>query len=298
MQNKTLLEHWSEAKEIFERRKNRGKPEFPTGIGFLDEATDGLMKGEVWIIAGKAGIGKTSLALQIAREFADNPDHAVAFLSLEMKGWELVTRMFCEMKGVSYSKLKRGDYPVAYNEFDTKFRNYISKIDFEIFEFGYKFEEVEKILTTTYHKKKPDVIFVDFIQLIEWREFGDERSALMEYVRKLKELAKRLNIGVVIVSQLRRLPSGADYQREPDIIDLKGSGSLEQTADKVILVYGVEETKAGIKTVKHFINLAKNRQGEKVCKEVMFAGEHYRFEEIKEQPGGQKDYWNKRDDLS
>ena len=56
--------------------------------------------------------------------------------------------------------------------------------------------------------------------------------------------------------------------------------------------------KNGIKTIRHFINLAKNRQGERVCREVRFAGEHYRFEEIKEQPSGQENYWNKRSDLS
>jgi replicative DNA helicase len=281
-ENKTLLEYFAEAIGIFRARNSRGNPSFPTGLDFLDEATDGLSKGEVWIISGKSGGGKTSLAMQMFRSFGNDPKHTSLFLSLEMKGWELVARMFCEMESISYTDLKKGIFPADFKEKEEKFKKYVALRDYEIFEYGYKFEEIEKILQTAYEKRKPDVIFIDFIQLIEWRAFGDERLALMEYIRKLKELAKKLNIGIVVVSQLRRLPSGADYNREPDITDLKGSGSLEQTADKVILVYKREErdTITGNTTTRYFINLAKNRQGETVAKEVSFVGQYYKFKEM------------------
>lgn len=282
--DKILLQHWTDAVAIFKKRKFKGQPEFPTGLKFLDEATDGINKGEVWVIAGKSGAGKTALSMQIFRSFGENPNHTVLFLSLEMKGWELAGRMFCEINDVVYSDLKQGIFPEGFEEKEKKFREYIMLRDFEIFEYGYKFDEIEKILQTAYSKRKPDVMFIDFIQLIEWKAFGEERLALMEYIRKLKELAKRLNIGIVVVSQLRRFPSGADYQREPDITDLKGSGSLEQTSDKVILVYKKEEKniKTGHVTAKHYIHLAKNRQGETMFKEVGFYGECYKFVELKE----------------
>jgi len=282
--NPTLLQYWGEAVRIFKKRASRTSPQFPTSLNFLDDATDGISKGEVWVIAGKSGAGKTSLAMQIFRSFGEDPNHTVLFLSLEMKGWELAARMFCEMHDIYYTDLKKGIFPENFVEKERKFRGYIMLRDFEIYEYGYKFEDIEKILKAAYNERKPDVIFIDFIQLIEWRAFGDQRLALMEYIRKLKELAKKLNIGIVVVSQLRRLPSGADYQREPDITDLMGSGSLEQTSDKVILVYKREEknTASGYVTTKHFINIAKNRQGETLSKEVAFHGEHYRFEEIKE----------------
>ncbi len=222
MQNQDLLQYWSEAKRIFKRRAERGNPEYPTGLSFLDEATDGIEKGEVWVIAGKTGGGKTSLALQLAQSFADNPEHSILFLSLEMKGWELTTRLFCEMNGITYASLKKGIYPDNFKKIDQNFQNYLTGIDFEIVEEGYTFDQVTKILTNGYKYKKPDVMFIDFIQQIEWHKFGNERMALTEYVRKLKELAKTQNIAVVIVSQLRRLPSGVNYDRAPDIIDLKG----------------------------------------------------------------------------
>lgn len=245
-------------------------------MSFLDEATDGLHKGEVWVVAGKSGSGKTTLALQIANSFAENTEHSILFLTLEMKGWELSTRLFCQMTGIHYDQLLIGNYPKEFKEQDEAFQNYLVNIDFEVFEYGYTFESVEKIIRDAYAAKKPDVLFIDYIQLIEWRRFGDERVAIAEYIRKLKELAKTLDVGIVVVSQLRRLPSGTNYDREPDIIDLKGSGSLEQTADRIILIYGIEENDE----IKWYINLAKNRQGKTIKREVLRQGWIYRFVEI------------------
>lgn len=227
-------------------------------------------------MAGHTGAGKTSLALQLAQSAADNPNHHILFCSLEMKGWELTTRLFCEMNGVNYSSLKKGIFPENFRMLNEKFEEYLTSIDFEIYEYGYNFEQIVEILKTGYKGTKPDIIFIDFIQQIEWMSFKDERIALTEYIRKLTELAKTQNIGIVIVSQLRRLPAGAKYDRDPDLIDLKGSGALEQMSSKVIFTYGVEEGK----TVKHYIHLAKNRQGETIKREVIFKGWMYKFEEI------------------
>lgn len=234
-----------------------------------------MRRGEVWIISGKTGSGKTSLALQFARNFADNPEHSILFLSLEMKGWELCLRMFCEMNGVTFSDLINGHIEID-QALESTFKKYISNIDFEVVEGGYTFAEVEKVVEQCYKIKKPDIIFLDFVQLVEWKNFGDERVALMEYIRKIKIWANKYNIGFVVVSQIRRLPTGADYNRPPDLIDLKGSGALEQTADKVIFIYKEIDNQ----TTRYFINLAKNRQGRTVCQQVDFEGQYYRFKDI------------------
>lgn len=290
--NKTLPEYWEEAKLIFEERKKRGEPEFPTGLRFLDDVTDGLGRGEVWIVSGKSGGGKTTLGLQIAKSFADNPKHSIAILSLEMKGWELTTRMFCSISGLNYKQVTRGDYPPDYHKNRKMFEDYISGIDLQIYERGYAFSEIEKIIKADYKTKKPDVIFVDFLQMVEWKSFREERLALSEYIRKLKELANTMNVGIVAISQLRRLPSGTNYQRPPDIIDLKGSGALEQAADKIVFVYGEEKEDQGEIKTRHFIKLAKNRQGELVKEEVLFQGRYYRFEEIDKRYEENRRDWN------
>lgn len=243
-----------------------------------------MQKGEVWIVAGHTGAGKTALALQMAQAAAENPKHHILFCSLEMKGWELTTRLFCQLKGVNYSDLRKGIFPPNFEEEDKNFQEYLTGIDFEIYEWGYTFKQITEILEKGYKNTKPDIIFIDFIQLIEWMNFKDERIALTEYIRKLAELAKTQNIGIVIISQFRRPPSGAKYDKEPDILDLKGSGALEQLSSRIILTYRRKEN--GVE--KHYIHLAKNRSGEKPLKEVIFKGWMYKFEEIKETAGTQK----------
>lgn len=229
-------------------------------------------------MAGLTGSGKTSLALQMAQSVAENPKHHIVYCSLETPGWELTTRLFCQLKGVSYSDLRKGIFPPNFKKEDENFQEYLTNIDFEIYEWGYTFKQITEILEKGYKKVKPDIIFIDFIQLIEWMSFKDERIALTEYIRKLAELAKTQNVGIVIVSQFRRPPAGAKYDKEPDILDLKGTGALEQMSRKIIFTYAEEEN--GVK--KHYICLAKNNHGECIKREVIFKGWMYRFEEKKE----------------
>ena len=281
MFNQTLPEYFEQAKKIIKEQRSRGVPEFPTGITFLDNMTGGMKRGEIWIISGKTGAGKTSLALQMARSFADNPEHTIAFFSLEMRGWQLCLRMYCEMYEVDYFDLVNGHI-----ELDEKtaeiFKDYVSKIDFEVIEGGYIFDEIEKTIKLYYETKHPDIIFLDFVQLVEWKNFGDERVALMEYIRKIKEMANTMDIGFVVVSQIRRLPSGADYNRPPDLQDLKGSGSLEATCDKAIFIYkAITEDKYTKETIEqNFIDIAKNRQGKTGQSQVIFDGQFYKFKDL------------------
>ncbi|MES0334815.1 MAG: DnaB-like helicase C-terminal domain-containing protein [Candidatus Magnetobacterium sp. LHC-1] len=220
---KILQEYWIDFKRQVEERKLRGKPEMPTGISFIDAATDGIHRGELWTVAGRSGGGKTSLALQIACNIGYEGKKNVLFISLEMKGEEIVSRMFCNLKEYDNYRLKIGDHASDFEAKEKDFLSYLSEIDFELVEYGYNFKEIIHIIETHYgNQRSPDLIVIDFAQLIDWQEIGDERLAIQEYVRKLAELAKTKNIAIMLVSQLRRLPSGADYHRPPDIIDLKG----------------------------------------------------------------------------
>ena len=280
MAGEKLIEYWHKAIDYIEKRKNRGEPELPTGIKFIDDLTDGLHKGELWCISAKTGFGKTALAMQIARNISDKPDKAVLFISLEMQGEELVGRMFCEMMEIDYNEFRRGEQSADYEGKERAFRNYIKGINFEIVEYGYNFAEIEKILREYYTSdKKPDVVFIDFVQLIEWQTFKDERVALTEYTRKLAELAKREHLAIVMVSQIRRMPSGSDYNKPPDVIDLKGSGALEQLSHVVIIIYRTIEKFSNAEETKHFIKVVKNRYGETGECEFRFIGKHYKFKE-------------------
>jgi replicative DNA helicase len=218
----------------------------------------------------------------MAESFAQKSEHTVNYFSLEMKGAELVLRMFSAMNNLDSEGLRDGSYIKEMENGSQKFMDYLSTIDLEISEFkGYRFEEIVSVMEKHYDEKKPDIIFIDFVQMIDKSESETEKMALDSYMRKLKELAKKHSMGVVIVSQLRRLPSGADYNREPEITDLLGSGGLEQIADKVILLYRVIQENQDI---KYYLNLAKNRQGREIKQEVIFDGAHSRFKEIELSP--------------
>ena len=96
-------------------------------------------------------------------------------------------------------------------------------------------------------------------------------------------MAKKFNTAFIVVSQIRRLPSGSNLNRPPDLTDLKGSGSLEQTADKVLFIYKViEETQEGDEKVTYYLNLAKNRQGPLITRRVHFEGKMYKFIDIED----------------
>jgi len=270
---KTLIEYWHSYKEWVKKRVERGEPEFPTGIKFLDTLTDGPQRGQIWTIAGKSGSGKTSLALGIGRNISDHKK-TVMFISLEMKGEELVARMFCDMMKWDYDKLRIGDTNVQREQ---TFVNFLGGIDFEVMEYGYTFDEIEKVIQETYPKgKKPDVIIIDFVQLIETKY--DQRVDMEKYMRKLTELAKTENMAIILVSQIRRFPSGSDINREPGMSDLKGTGMIEQMSYAVIIIYKWEE----LGRIHYALKVVKNRGGACGSKEVNFIGSQYRFEEYEE----------------
>lgn len=274
VRERAVFEHWRETLKICKSIRERGSIEFPTGIGFLDDCTGGLRRGEIWVISGRPGSGKTSLALQFAKSFSDETCHKILFSSLEMRGWELMLRMFCEMFGVEYLKFLKGE--ITFNPEQTKrFEEYLKAIQFEVIEYGFVFEELEQALKDKYVDTMPDVVFLDFLQLTDWSIIGDERLAITLYIRKIKEMAKKFNVGFVIVSQLRRPPSGADCNRPPVLADLMGSGSIEQAADKVIFLY--KKIEDGGSDPVHILDLAKHRQGPTMQKQVIFEGKYYQF---------------------
>lgn len=272
MSGRTIPEFWKDFKRLAKERAERGSPLMPTGIKFIDEATDGLVKGKIWTIAGRTGAGKTSLALQFSRNIADT-GKKVLFISLEMKGEELVSRMFCEMTRTQNHTLRAGINPQK----DELFTSFLNTIDFEVVEYGFTYQEIEKAIRDYYPDNRPDLIVIDFVQFIDSKGYGyDERMALQEYMRQLAELAKKDNIACLVVSQFRRPPSGADLNRAPSVQDLKGTGSLEQLSSVCIIIYQFADENG-----EHYVlKVAKNRSGPLCEKEVHFNGAEFRFEEV------------------
>jgi replicative DNA helicase len=233
-----------------------------TGLTDLDRMMGGLQPSDLIIIAGRPGMGKTSLATNIGYNIARayrSETHAdgqvktlaggiVGFFSLEMSAEQLATRIIAEVSGVPSYKIRRGDIVEDERrgvfEFSkvTEAAREMQRMPFYIDETGGV--SIAQLVSRARRLKRQrglDVLVVDYIQLLSASaRRGDNRvQELTEITASLKALAKELDIPVVAVSQLSRQVENRDDKR-PQLADLRESGSIEQDADVVMFVYREE----------------------------------------------------------
>jgi len=203
-------------------------PKIPVGIADLDSLIWGLHKKELLTIAARPSHGKTSLAINMAWNAA-KLGASVIFLSLEMSSGAVMERIMCSEFDLHGWRLRTGDVneikkALSYKD---KFASRLLTTPIEIFDnVGRTIDSVEKILT----EMKPDVLFIDYLQKITQRGFGNKYEALSDYVVKLQSLAIQHNCAIVMLSQISRGGSKAG-----DATDyLKGSGEIEESTDGLL----------------------------------------------------------------
>ena len=208
-------------------------PPLPTGIGALDDATFGLHAGEITIIGGRPGEGKTSLALFMAYTLAAK-GKAILFLSLEMTKEQLLERLFCHVCDVDSWALRQGQKPEDYDSRAATFKSMIASWKLHILDdFGYAFDELASIFTR--YDVPPEVLILDYIQLVQGVSGQEERETINEYLKTLKRLAKRHHLAVVILSQMNRGVHTTKKSR-PSLHQFKSTGALEETGDCCLLL--------------------------------------------------------------
>lgn len=209
-------------------RTRKSTPEIPTGLSSLDDLIWGLHKKELLIIAARPSHGKTSLALQIARNVSRTGKSCV-FLSLEMSAESVLERLFCSEAGLHGWKLRKGDlFEIQRMEeklSDIESALFISPIEI-IDSMGFTIEQIEQILSDF----KPEVLMIDHAQKISRKGFTSKYEALANYVNMLQSLAIKYNVAIVLNSQINR--QGSKDQNAMDF--LKGAGDLEECADTLI----------------------------------------------------------------
>lgn len=226
-----------------------------TGIPGLDYRMDGgLMAGELFILAARPSVGKTSIALQMARRVASD-GHQVLILSQEMAIEQIGLRQLSSAARIELRSLKSGEMS------DLEWKQMAEGID-ELSKLPIMVDE-EAALTMRAIESKArkargvKVIFVDYLQLCEGE--GETRTARVGSIsRGLKALAKRLNCCVVALSQLNRAVEERPGKR-PILADLRDSGEIEQDADVIAFLWPLGDPEAGSKPVG--LDVAKNRQG-------------------------------------
>ncbi len=221
--------------------KNRGQMTgLPTGFIDLDKRLFGLQKSDLVVIAGRPGMGKTTLAMNIA-EAAAIAGRTVLVFSLEMSSDQLLMRSSCSIGKMSHDKVRRG-------ELDDHELSALTAAVSRLKDKGLVIDD-RPILTSEQalsrsrkaqrKRGKPlDLIVVDYIQLMS--DKGQELERITNITRNLKLLAKSMDCPVIALSQLNR-----DCEKRPNsrpiMSDLRSSGSIEQDADIIAFVYRDEE---------------------------------------------------------
>jgi replicative DNA helicase len=250
---------------------------YSTGYEKLDAKTAGLHPGDLTIVAGRPGMGKTSLAMNMAVNIASahevkthgkpprtEPGLGVEIFSLEMPREQLVTRMACSEGRVDLGRLRQGYLqPDDWSRL-TEATSYLSSLPVRIDEdVAIGLLEMRARVRRAQAERKIGLVVVDYLQLMRGRPGTSSREQeISEISRGLKLLAKELEVPVIALSQLNRAVESRGDKR-PQLSDLRESGAIEQDADNVIFVYRDEVYNPETSRAKGIAELivAKQRNG-------------------------------------
>jgi replicative DNA helicase len=296
-------------------RREGGLSGIATGLKDLDQYMGGLQKSDLIIVAGRPGMGKTSLATNIAynvaRAFepntlADGTIQAangarVGFFSLEMSAEQLATRIISEQTDIPSSTIRRGQ--ITENDFDkiVAFTRTMHQLPLYIDETGgLSIAQLAARARRLKRQRGLDFLVIDYLQLLQ----GSTRRAnegrvqeVTEITTGLKALAKELEVPILALSQLSRQVESRD-DKHPQLSDLRESGSIEQDADVVLFLFREEyylknkEPRAG--TEEHFkwqaemdavhgkaeVIIGKQRHGPTGTIQLQFKGDVTRFSNL------------------
>jgi replicative DNA helicase len=261
----------------------------PSGYTDLDRITQGWQKSDLIILAARPSMGKTALALNLARNAAVDFNKPVAFFSLEMSSVQLVTRLISSETYLPAEKLRKGDLEeYEWQQLNTKINPLVNAkmyIDdtpqLSIFELRAKCRRLKQQFDI-------QMVYVDYLQLMTagGDNRGNREQEISNISRSLKSLAKELDVPVLALSQLSRNVESRPGSKKPILSDLRESGAIEQDADMVIFIYrpeyyGINDDGEG-NSVQGLavINIAKHRNGKLGDVNLKFVGQYARFEEL------------------
>ena len=254
----------------------------PSGLIDLDDITSGFHPGELIIVAGRPGMGKTALALSMGRNAAVMDKTGVGIFSLEMANHQLAMRLLCAEGRVDSHLVRTGKLPKAqWKNLSIAVGNLAEAPIYLDDTPGMSVLEVRAKSRRLKAEHDIGLIIVDYIQLMTGPKGAESRQQEISQIsRSLKALAKEIEVPVLGLSQLSRaVESRSD--RRPQLSDLRESGAIEQDADVVIFlyrpwVYSHEDEDRG----KTEIIVAKQRNGPTGIVEATFVDRFARFENM------------------
>ena len=252
---------------------------YSTGLADLDFKTAGLQKGHLVVLGARPSMGKSSASAQFLKQCLVDGGNAV-FFSLEMPATDLYNRMLAEQSGVSLARIRQpkqldsNQWPLltqasqVLNE-----RNLI--IDDQA---GLSINYIRSRCRKIKRREGLDMVVIDYLQLMQFSGEGNKSDQIGEVTRQLKNMAKDLDVVVILLSQLNRSLEHRPNKR-PIMSDLRDSGSIEADADLILFlyrdeVYNVDTDAKGICE----INIGKQRAGEIGTVRSVFIGHLQRFQ--------------------
>lgn len=262
-----------DAIKAMDRAKKGGEVDWIlTGIQPLDKALLGMRPGQLIVIAGRPGSGKSALASQIAR-FVSAPtgqNASTLLISLEMTDVEFARRMISSAAGLNSSLMKTAK-PLSDDE-DVRITNAAGMVAVSRLQIdetpGQSLMQISANARRWKHKDNLSVLLVDYLQKIKepFEKGGSKVDVIEKISGGLKDLAKELHIPVIALAQLNREADKED--RPPRMSDLRSGGSIEQDADIVLLLHN--KTPKGVNFGPVDLIIDKNRDGETDTIELMF----------------------------
>jgi len=273
---------------IGELAQRRGKiTGVPSGFMELDRMTNGFQKSDLIIVASRPAMGKSSFAMNIAQYAAVHNSRTVVVFSLEMSSEQLVMRMLCTEASVDSQRIKEG--LIGSNEMNSlmEVMDPMSRAKIYIDDSsGANVSMIRSKCRRLSARAGLDLVVIDYLQLIQAsgsRKDGNRMQEVSDMTRQLKLLARELDVPILLLCQLNRGPDTRTDHR-PVISDLRESGSIEQDADMVILLYrpaaymDTQEYEMGDNTSQ--IIIAKHRHGSTGVVKLLWQGEYTRFRSI------------------
>ncbi len=257
-------------------------PGIPSGFYDLDALTQGLQRSDLVIVAGRPSMGKTALCLNMAHHIGAQMQQPIAIFSLEMSREQLVQRLLASEARIEGFRLKSGRISEAEWQRLSQAIGYLAQMPIYI-------DDTANCTVTEIRSKARRLqaesgcplamILIDYLQLMDGG--GENRvQELARMTRGLKGLAKELNTPVVVLSQLSRaVESRAD--KRPQLSDLRESGSIEQDADLVMMLYRPEyyDPNTPDKGIAEVI-IAKHRNGPVGTVRLLFENQYTQFKNM------------------
>ena len=209
-----------------------------TGFNYINNATGGLHGGELIIVAGRPGMGKSSFAVNIAEHAAINENIPVAIFNLEMSKSMIVNRIICSQALVDSQNIRKGDFqPEDWQQICAVIDKVSAAPIYIDDSSSITVSEIRAKCRRLKQTKNLGLVVIDYLQLMQGSKRADNRQQeISEISRSLKVLAKELDIPVIALSKLS-ITSETRSDKRPMLSDLRESGAIEQDADLVMFLY-------------------------------------------------------------